>query len=208
MCGRGIDPFPSLFSDTGSSHKARLMMPGVFLQERMKPRSFFSTPHWMALLVLCAALAPLVLSALARRDLPMTLGPLALVQEVGGTDARLLVGQMHGKDVGMGENRVGFYASRSGRAALYRTLFSSREGAESSGRAMADRIVQGNPVFSHYRAITLDDRLVSMCIGFGQVHFFYTDGRCLSWLAVDASVAEPAILSLLRHDHQLWIPWE
>ena len=174
----------------------------------MKPRTFFSTPHWLTFLLLCAALLPLLLAAVARRDLPKTLGPLALAQEISGTDARLLVGQMHGKDVGTGEDRVGFYTCRSGKAALYRTLFSSREAAEVSGRAMADRIIQGNPVFSHYRSITLDDRLVSMCIGLGQVHFFYSDGRCLSWLAVDASVAEPAILALLRYDHHLWIPWE
>jgi len=183
-------------------------MPGVFFQDTMKPRTLFSTPLWLAFLVLCAALAPLLLSALARRDLPKTLGPLALVQDVGGNDARLLVGQIHGKDVGAGENRVGFYECQSGKAALYRTVFSSRQGADSSGRAMADRIVQGSPVFSHYRAITLDGRLVSMCIGLGQVHFFYSEGRHLSWLAVDALVAEPAILALLRHDRRLLIPWE
>ena len=163
----------------------------------MRKNSILNSPLWLALLVAAAVLSPFVVTTLGRPPFPEGLGPLALQEAVSGNDARNVIERMHGKDVGAGENHIGFYGSPRGRAVVYVSLFSTRGAAQRAEQLMHTKIAHGNAAFSHYRTVRLEGEMVGSCVGLGQVHFFFAEGSGVYWLAVDPPLAEPVLRALV-----------
>jgi hypothetical protein len=164
----------------------------------MLSQKIFRSPLWLVLLILLAASLPLIVQSLTPPPLPETIGPAALVRSFSGEVARSIVEQMHGKDVGKGENRIGYYRTENGSATLYITRFPAEQEALEAGRTMTQRIVGGNPVFEAFRTITFRQKPVTLCYGLGQMHFFFSEGKSVYWLATDTSCAAETAGGLLE----------
>jgi hypothetical protein len=154
----------------------------------------------LALLTAGAAVLPFLLEHLSVPSLPGTLGRLRLVSIVDGEEARAVVDRMHGKRVAQRGNWIGLYSGQGGSATVYLTRYASAAAATSDGNVMGDRIAsgEGGGVFGHFRRTAINSQPVSVCMGLGQIHFFFARGRCLYWLAVDPPVAESALKALLN----------
>jgi hypothetical protein len=130
-------------------------------------------------------------------SLPATLGSLQLVEQMAGQEARTVINLLHDKGVTPDENFIGEYAAESGKATLYVSVYGGRDETVEAEQKMARRIEQGSPVFTRYRTLTIDGRNVSECVGMGQIHYFFSQGQALFWLAVDMQVAQQTLQTLL-----------
>jgi hypothetical protein len=153
-------------------------------------------------LAVIAAALPLLMEAVLSSTLPPALGPLKLVQRTTGTEARALVDRIHGKGVATAENSIGLYRSPSGAATLYVTVYRGGEEARKDFARMADRIGAGNSTFTDFRRFEYMGVPMGMCSGMDQLHYFFSRGRSLYWLAADASVAGNAVRDLVIRLHR------
>ncbi len=157
---------------------------------------------WTGLILLAvwAGFIPFLLEYLSAPALPAVLGQLRLVTIVGGEEARAVVDRMHGKRVAQTGNWIGLYSGPGGNATVYLTRYASVAAAESDGNTMGERIAagEGGGVFGHFRRTAIDSQPISVCMGLGQVHFFFSRGRSLYWLAADPPVAESSLKALLN----------
>jgi len=152
----------------------------------------------LVLLVMAAVLSPFLLQRLASPALPETIGSLRRLETLDGDRAAALVDKLHGKGVSTSKNLIGAYRGAGASATLYRTVYASSAEAERNDERMAAMIERGNNAFEHFHRGVRMERTVSMCLGMGQVHFFFASGRSLYWLAVDPPVAREALEALLR----------
>jgi hypothetical protein len=164
----------------------------------MLSQKIFRSPLWLLLLILLAGSLPFIVQSLTPSQLPQTIGPAALVRSFSGELARSIVEQMHGKDVGKGENRIGYYRADNGSATLYITRFPAEQEAMEAGRTMTQRIAAGHPVFEAFRTMTFRQKPVTLCYGLGQMHFFFSEGKSVYWLATDTSCAAEMAGGLLQ----------
>jgi hypothetical protein len=151
----------------------------------------------LAFLAVAAACVPLLFVTLISTTVPRMLGGLPRVRLLTGVEAEELVNRLHGRSVATGENAIGTYAGTEGSATVYLSVYASDTTARSAEIRMEERIASGDFGFSHLNRMTVEGRSVASCIGVGQVHFFYSRGRCLYWLACDYAVARGALKDLL-----------
>jgi hypothetical protein len=152
----------------------------------------------LALLAAAAAMVPLVIRSCAGPALPESIGSLARVDLLSGEKAASMVDRLHGKTVATSASLIGLYRGPGGTATLYRTLYGSPSEAEMDDGRMALAIQRGGSAFEHFHRGVRGERTVSMCLGMGQVHFFFASGRSLYWLAADPPVAREAFEDLLN----------
>jgi hypothetical protein len=118
---------------------------------------------------------PLLAGCASRpQELPHSLGSLTLERYVGGDEAKNIIDHLHGKPVSTESN-----------------LMADEE-------AMSRLISGGNGLFTHYHQLEIQGRRVAMCLGMGQVHYFFSRGSTLYWLAVDSRIAQETLAALLQ----------
>jgi hypothetical protein len=130
--------------------------------------------------------------------LPAWLGEMKLVEQFDGATAQQMIDHLHGRGVTPRENLIGRYEGGAERAALYVSGYADAAEAEGVDGDMARRIGEGNAVFVGFAELRIAGRVVSVCTGMGQTHYFFASGSRLYWLAVDPSVDRQALESLLR----------
>lgn len=151
----------------------------------------------LVFLAIAAACLPLLFVTLIPTKVPRMLGGLPCVRLVTGVEAEEMVNRLHGRSVAAGENAIGIYAGPKGSATVYLTVYTSGTAARSAELRMEERISSGDFGFSHPNRMAFEGKTVASCIGVGQVHFFYSQGSCLYWLACDYAVAREALKDLL-----------
>lgn len=130
-------------------------------------------------------------------EIPKAIGLLNLVEEMDRDKAREVIDRLHGKGVAPTESRIGTYKNEEESATLYVSAFSNETEAKQVRAEMAARIAEGNPVFDHYKELTILNHQVAMCLGMGQVHYFFERGNLVYWLGVDLPIAKTAIEDLI-----------
>jgi hypothetical protein len=131
--------------------------------------------------------------------LPASLGELVLTGNLTGSTAQSMINHLHGKGIAPTGNVIGFYTGSAGNATLYVSVYSSREDATQAEEKMAERIRVGNPVFGEYREEEISGQPLVECRGLSQLHYFFSFGSTLYWLAVDESLARPTVERLIAH---------
>jgi hypothetical protein len=155
--------------------------------------------RWILVVVVAVGVAVVAVRlSLRGYGVPDSLGPLKLAQAISGGDARLVVDRMHGHGVTPAENVVGTYRGEDGAATIYISYYPTPDSASSASDAMARRIEAGSSPFGHFRVYEMGTSPVFMCIGLGQVHFFFACQNRLYWLSADLGVAELTIRDLRK----------
>jgi hypothetical protein len=129
--------------------------------------------------------------------LPSGIGSLRLETVVSGTDAKQTIDHLHNKSISPEVSYIGRYAGGNGSAVLYASLYSADDQAFQVVSMMAEGINGGSDIFGHYRAFDLHGKRMQMCLGMGQVHYFFSHGRLVYWLSVDAPIAQETIQFLV-----------
>ena len=132
--------------------------------------------------------------------LPPEIHGLQLAESRSGTAAVEMINRLHGVSVAPPQTQIGFYGPPDMRALLYVSRFASSTDAESRLAVMAGKIEQGTPAFGHYRRFDVGRTQVNSVFGGGQVHYFFTRGAELTWLAVPPQLARAALAELLAVD--------
>ena len=147
---------------------------------------------------LIAAL-PLFLAACSgpERLLPDALGGMNRVAAVVGDEAQDRVDKLHGKTVAPDEVAVGEYAGSDGKATLYVSAYRSPLEAGEIETRMTMVMRKGGSPFTGVRERQVNGRSVKTCTGFGQVHFLFSWGDNLYWLASDPAAADEAVSALV-----------
>ena len=178
--------------------------------EVQPPRSRLDRPlsttviSWQIALVLLLTVV-LLLYFLFRSSglsLPSALGKLPLYREINGSEARGAIAQLHGKEVSQEDNLIGMYGAPEGTATLYASMYGNEEEAAQVYASMASRIGEGGSEFGQYSSRSVDGKIVSVCKGMGQVHYFFAHGRLIYWLAADIDRGEDALRDLLAFADQ------
>jgi hypothetical protein len=130
-------------------------------------------------------------------SLPPTLGNLQLYREITGDEARRTVADLHGKEIGSGDNLIGMYGSAAGSATLYASVFGGEEEAAQMYSKMASQVGQAGTGFGVCSTRMIEGKIVSMCVGMGQVHYFFARGRVVYWLAADIEKGEELVKALM-----------
>jgi hypothetical protein len=133
------------------------------------------------------------------RSLPERIGDLVLEQTVEGEQAREMLNGMHGKDMTPEMNRIGFYASSGGKAILYTSEYPTIMKAAASFEIMSERIARREGPFTQYNTRNISSRNISVCLGMGQAHYFFVDGKVVYWLAVDVPIASVSAEALVGY---------
>jgi hypothetical protein len=132
-------------------------------------------------------------------SLPKNILQLHLNEEVTGKQAQEMVDKMHGKSVTPDETAVGMYQSSNGSAILYISHYNSETRTVEQFDKMAVLIRESSSsVFSHYREMSVEGKKVCLCLGLGQAHYFFLNGKDLLWLGVDPQIAQAAMHELVR----------
>ncbi len=147
------------------------------------------------------AVAVALVAACAKQEsaapLPPELSGMKLVRVTTGQGAAAMIARLHGKDVAPAESHIGYYGGGAMQAVLYVSRFASDEEARSQLAAMSDRIGAGSSGFGHHAQFTIDAREIHLVLGQGQVHYFFTEGSDLSWLAMRPDLARAGLAELL-----------
>jgi hypothetical protein len=132
-------------------------------------------------------------------SLPKNILQLHLNEEVTGEQAQKMVDKMHGKSVTPDETAVGMYQSPNGSAILYISHYNSENRTLEQFDKMAV-LIRESPggVFSHFREMSVEGKKVYLCLGLGQAHYIFLNGKDLLWLAVDLQIAQAAMHELVR----------
>jgi hypothetical protein len=131
--------------------------------------------------------------------LPAELHGLQLVESRVGDDASELIAGMHeGDSLAPGESEVGFYGTDDMRAVLYVSQFATEEDAHAQFVAMSLGIGGGSSGYGHHTQSEIGGLKVHSVFGRGQIHYFYTSGPDVTWLAAPPAVARPLLAELLE----------
>lgn len=123
----------------------------------------------------------------------------AIERQITGEEAKKIIDHLHGKPVSTEANLIGTYRGEHGTATMYQSTYGSEMEAAADGEAMSRLISGGNEFFHHYHRLEIHGTPVSMCLGMGQVHYFFPQHERLYWLAVDSPVAQETIAALVKH---------
>ena len=148
--------------------------------------------------VLVATAVVLFNHKLSSPTLPQNIGELALVHQVEGDRANEILNRMHDKEVTPSKNMIGMYAGGFASAVVYLSVYRSEGDALRAYEKMARRIENGNPIFSGYRPVRIEDMDASFCVGQGQDHYFFVTKDMLYWFAVDTTIAERVAAKFIR----------
>jgi hypothetical protein len=149
-------------------------------------------------LVIVLAMMLFVVFWSSEPELPQNLGDLNLTKALEGEEAAKVIDHLHGKGVSPHSNRIGIYGGKAGNAMLYLSSYTTEIESRKALEQMKSGIAGGHPVFGHYLEREISGRLVSFCLGLGQVHYFFGHENRIYWLAVDGGMAQGAIIDLLR----------
>lgn len=157
--------------------------------------------RWLLVLpaVVCVVALAIVLVVLSRNEprLFPSIGPLELKRTIEGAEASAMIDHLHGKGVTPQSNLIGMYAGEQGSAVLYMSVYASDIGANDALRKMRSLISAGNPIFNQYSEMQVGRHQVFWCLGQGQIHYFFSHGKQLLWLAVDSVVAHETVENLV-----------
>ncbi len=136
----------------------------------------------------------------AKLEPPKALGVLELAHELRGKEALQAIDRLHGKGVSAADAYVAHY-EKDGQVAM---LYVSRPARSSMTGAQIDRMVAGirtgKTPFTHLKSSDREGTTVYSAIGQGQIHYFYSRGADVFWVAADPAVAREVIARLLRPD--------
>jgi hypothetical protein len=131
-------------------------------------------------------------------ELPKSVLQLRLTEEIRGKQAHVIVDAIHKKWVTPDENVIGTYFSTDGGAKLYVSLYNSRNIAKEQFEIMLDSIRKGESDFSHFQKLQIHNEKVYLCLGPGQVHYFFLHEKNIYWWAVDLQIAQASMQELVR----------
>src|SRR3989338_6388163 len=129
---------------------------------------------------------------------PSSICSLNLQEVISGSQAQQILNAMHDKSVTPASSQIGRYRGTEGEAALYVSAYGSVSEASEAGLKMRRRIDDGNTIFSHVREVSLGGKNITMCLGLGQAHYFFSEDERLYWLAVDPGLAHKSIVAVFQ----------
>ncbi len=116
-------------------------------------------------------------------SVPDKLGSLSLSQKVVGKEADRIIMRLHIGKVTPGKNIIGYYQNGNKNATLYISTYTSSEEADSLLQRMAGKIGRGNYGFWHHVVFDLAQNKIHLTMGQGQLHYFFSRGNQVIWLA-------------------------
>lgn len=133
-----------------------------------------------------------------KAPLPEKIRELRLDSALDGEKAEEMIDKLHGKNVGSGDNYIGFYRGGGYNGTLYVSEFETSKEAISFFNKMSEkiRLSKGGP-FSHFRTMKKGKLDVNMVLGLGQAHYFYARKNKLIWLGIDIPIAQQTLDQLL-----------
>jgi hypothetical protein len=151
----------------------------------------------LVLIAAIAAAVPFLLSKVVRTGVPAKLAGLQIVRLYEGKEALAIVSKMHRESVTTENNTIGVYVGPEGSATLYLTIYPAAGDAQLSEQRMGQRIAEGDSGFTNFQRMMVNGKQVSVCVGLGQVHCFFSHGSRLYWLASDFGVARDVLKDLM-----------
>lgn len=146
----------------------------------------------------------LTIAALSPREhlggspvLPARLWRLSLSRIFQEEEARTTLDMMHGRGVTPRENLIGLYGDGNASAILYCSSYPLPTDARGVELGMRQGIQSGRTPFGHYVDLRRAGQDVAMCFGLGQVHFIFSRGTILYWLAADPPIADSVLAGAL-----------
>ena len=146
-----------------------------------------------------------VLKGLESTGMPEQLGALDLVSSVEGAEALAQISELHASDISLEETYIGRYADDTTQVTVWVGRAQNSDSAAVLMSAMLEGIVNGNPVFSNLKRLTVTqgyhNHEVFQVEGPGGKHFFYqsreTEERVV-WLSIEDSDTMPLLEQALK----------
>ena len=134
----------------------------------------------------------------AQLEPPKTVGALQLIHALRGKEALQAIDRLHGKGITATDGYVAHYERNSLVAMLYvsRPARSTMTGAQIE--KMVTGISTGRTPFSHLKSSKRNGTTVYSALGQGQIHYFYSRGADVIWIAADPPVAKEVVEDLLQ----------
>lgn len=128
---------------------------------------------------------------------PERIAGMGLAHALRGKDALREIDRLHGKGLASVQAYVAHY-EQDGRVAM---LYVSRPVRASATRTQIDKMAagigSGKTPFFHLKSQERGGRTVYSALGEGQIHYFFTRGAEIVWLAADPDIARQALESVL-----------
>ncbi len=131
--------------------------------------------------------------------LPAEIAGLKLRHLFHGEEAIMSINKLHGKELAAIKNGyVAHYESNGDKAMFYISEYESGNQAREQIDIMVEKIEKGSKEFGHFRELEVEEKIIYMVLGFGQVHYFYTESNRAIWLAIDPPVAETVLKASIK----------
>ena len=131
--------------------------------------------------------------------LPAEIAGLKLRHLSHGEEAIRSINKLHGKELSVMQNGyVAHYESNGVKAMFYISEYTSGNLAREQIDIMVEKIEKGSKEFGHFREFEIEENIIYMVLGFGQVHYFYTKSNNAIWLAIDPPVAETVLKATIK----------
>ncbi len=129
---------------------------------------------------------------------PERLAGLALAHAVRGKDALQAIDRLHGKALAGAQAYVAHYEKDSVVAMLYVARPARASATRTQVETMAAGIGTGKTPFFHLKCQERGGTTVYSALGEGRIHYFFSRGADVVWLAADPDIARQALESVLR----------
>ncbi len=138
----------------------------------------------------------IVTSAVNKDGIPQTVSSLTLTNSQIGKNALDDLAKMHGEGFDLVNGYRADYGGDPPQATLWVGQAKDAAAATALAKSMADKIGQGNAMFTDLQELNISNRTIYEVKGQNQLHFFYAINDKLVWLAIGSDNAADGLHSI------------